>query len=55
MAGVFEVEVDGVEHDHGLEHQARPAQASTTSRCVEIKPKIDPGDDGCHSEPRCTD
>lgn len=21
MAGVFEVEVDGVEHDHGLGHQ----------------------------------
>lgn len=24
MAGVFEVEVDGVEHDHGLEHHGDP-------------------------------
>lgn len=26
MAGVFEVEVDGVEHDHGLEHHDQPNQ-----------------------------
>lgn len=26
MAGVFEVEVDGVEHDHGLEHHNEPNQ-----------------------------
>lgn len=26
MAGVFEVEVDGVEHDHGLEHHDVPSQ-----------------------------
>ncbi len=26
MAGVFEVEVDGVEHDHGVEHHNEPNQ-----------------------------
>lgn len=26
MAGVFEVEVDGVEHDHGLEQHNEPNQ-----------------------------
>ena len=26
MAGVFEVEVDGVDHDHGLEHHDEPHQ-----------------------------
>ena len=28
MAGVFEVEVDGVEHDHGLEHLNEPNKVS---------------------------
>lgn len=30
MAGVFEVEVDGVEHDHGLEHQNEADQVRET-------------------------
>lgn len=32
MAGVFEVEVDGVEHDHGLEHHDEPNQVRITDR-----------------------
>ena len=28
MAGVFEVEVDGVEHDHGVGHHHEPNQVS---------------------------
>lgn len=31
MAGVFEVEVDGVEHDHGLEHHNEPNQVGVMS------------------------
>lgn len=30
MDGVFEVEVDGVEHDHGLQHHDEPVQVSET-------------------------
>lgn len=32
MAGVFEVEVDGVEHDHGLQHHDEPNQVSVIRR-----------------------
>lgn len=31
MAGVFEVEVDGVEHDHGLEHHDEAIQVRLTA------------------------
>ena len=31
MAGVFEVEVDGVEHDHGPEHHEEPIQVRVTA------------------------
>lgn len=32
MAGVFEVEVDGVEHDHGHGHHDEAAQVRTALR-----------------------
>lgn len=32
MAGVFEVEVDGVEHDHGHRHDDEVAQVTTAPR-----------------------
>lgn len=53
MAGVFEVEVDGVEHDHGLERHDGPNQVNKSSddevlcRAKEIMLKFHSGD-GCH-------
>lgn len=32
MAGVFEVEVDGVEHDHGHGHHDEAAQVTAAAR-----------------------
>lgn len=37
MAGVFEVEVDGVEHDHGLGHHNEPNQVSIIGRTVVLE------------------
>ncbi|XP_029375394.1 RING finger protein 121 [Xiphias gladius] len=41
MAGVFEVEVDGVEHDHGLEHHDEPNQFDVSKLSPEEKWRVE--------------
>lgn len=38
MAGVFEVEVDGVEHDHGLEHHDEAHQVKLNDQTKALWP-----------------
>lgn len=47
MAGVFEVEIDGVEHDHGLEHHDQPNQVRLTCH-TEVLHKINPKEMNFH-------
>ncbi|XP_034539828.1 RING finger protein 121 isoform X2 [Notolabrus celidotus] len=41
MAGVFDVEVDGVEHDHGLEHHDVPQQLDVSKLSPEEKWRVE--------------
>lgn len=61
MAGVFEVEVDGVEHDHGMEHHDEASQVRVTVRSatpaeVKLTRRTSSGGDATKalSEPRTT-
>lgn len=49
MAGVFEVEVDGVEHDHGLEHHDEPNQVRGTGLTGPTRQKNRSGGEICRS------